>query len=193
MHPKLIEYLLKLRAERIVYVSCNPSTCARDLDLLCHGGEVLYCIHPSAQSIFKSWICDFSRFSFARSDVITVLMRKAGTRWAVITVFAVVDLSVSLENAMLTLWSWCVPERARTASLPARERAASWYVSPYTSCRMRYCFGTQDLNAAVVRLKDRCLTRLTEVRPFRGRVWTLADRPDVLPVLQKCSPCGAEF
>ncbi|KAL2628667.1 hypothetical protein R1flu_013353 [Riccia fluitans] len=39
MHPKLIKYLLKLKARRIVYVSCNPSTCARDLDLLCHGGE----------------------------------------------------------------------------------------------------------------------------------------------------------
>ncbi|CAM6084302.1 unnamed protein product [Calypogeia fissa] len=39
MHPKLIEYLLRLRAQRIIYVSCNPSTCARDLDLLCHGGE----------------------------------------------------------------------------------------------------------------------------------------------------------
>ncbi|BBN09023.1 23S rRNA (uracil1939-C5)-methyltransferase [Marchantia polymorpha subsp. ruderalis] len=39
MHLKLIKFLLNLRARRIVYVSCNPSTCARDLDLLCHGGE----------------------------------------------------------------------------------------------------------------------------------------------------------
>ncbi|KAJ7963132.1 RNA methyltransferase family protein [Quillaja saponaria] len=37
MHMKLIKFLLNLKAPRIVYVSCNPSTCARDLDYLCHG------------------------------------------------------------------------------------------------------------------------------------------------------------
>lgn len=37
MHIKLIKYLLKIKAAHIIYVSCNPATCARDLDYLCHG------------------------------------------------------------------------------------------------------------------------------------------------------------
>lgn len=36
MHIKLIRYLLRIKAPRIIYVSCNPATCARDLDYLCH-------------------------------------------------------------------------------------------------------------------------------------------------------------
>ena len=34
MHPKVVEMLLQLEAPRMVYVSCNPSTQARDLNLL---------------------------------------------------------------------------------------------------------------------------------------------------------------
>lgn len=37
MHMKLIKFLIKLKAPRIVYISCNSATCARDLDYLCHG------------------------------------------------------------------------------------------------------------------------------------------------------------
>ena len=45
MHMKLINFLLKLKASRIVYVSCNPATCARDLDYLCNG-VVRICFLP---------------------------------------------------------------------------------------------------------------------------------------------------
>jgi 23S rRNA (uracil1939-C5)-methyltransferase len=34
MHPKLVQQLIRMRALRLVYVSCNPATQARDLQLL---------------------------------------------------------------------------------------------------------------------------------------------------------------
>lgn len=34
MHEKLVQQLLKMRAKKVVYVSCNPATQARDLQLL---------------------------------------------------------------------------------------------------------------------------------------------------------------
>jgi len=42
MHGKVTEQIRALGARRIVYVSCNPATQARDLGLLCTGGA--YCI-----------------------------------------------------------------------------------------------------------------------------------------------------
>jgi 23S rRNA (uracil1939-C5)-methyltransferase len=34
MHPKVVEQIARLGPERLVYVSCNPQTQARDLALL---------------------------------------------------------------------------------------------------------------------------------------------------------------
>ncbi len=41
MHPKAVEFLLDLAAPRIVYVSCNPATQARDIQLLSEKYKVL--------------------------------------------------------------------------------------------------------------------------------------------------------
>lgn len=41
MHEKMVQQLLKIRAPRIVYVSCNPATQARDLQLLSEAYRVI--------------------------------------------------------------------------------------------------------------------------------------------------------
>ena len=46
VHPKGIEEIIKIKPERIVYVSCNPSTQARDAKLLKQGGYELVKLQP---------------------------------------------------------------------------------------------------------------------------------------------------
>ena len=41
MHPDMVQYLPKLKAKKIVYVSCNPTTQARDVKILCEMGYEL--------------------------------------------------------------------------------------------------------------------------------------------------------
>ncbi len=45
-HPKAIESILKLKAPKLVYVSCSPDTLARDLRRLCDGGYHLVDVTP---------------------------------------------------------------------------------------------------------------------------------------------------
>jgi 23S rRNA (uracil1939-C5)-methyltransferase len=40
MHPKLVQKILEIAAPTVVYVSCNPATQARDLNLLAEKYEV---------------------------------------------------------------------------------------------------------------------------------------------------------
>jgi len=46
MHKKVISSILKLEPERIIYVSCNPSTLARDLKVLCEKDYILEKVQP---------------------------------------------------------------------------------------------------------------------------------------------------
>jgi len=46
MHPKVVEEILGLAPDRIVYVSCNPATQARDAELLCASKYELIKLQP---------------------------------------------------------------------------------------------------------------------------------------------------
>jgi len=46
MHPKVIQQIVKLSPERLVYVSCNPSTQARDAKDLTESGYALQLVQP---------------------------------------------------------------------------------------------------------------------------------------------------
>jgi 23S rRNA (uracil1939-C5)-methyltransferase len=46
MHPKTVNDILELKPSKIVYISCNPATQARDIKLLCTGGYNLIKIRP---------------------------------------------------------------------------------------------------------------------------------------------------
>ena len=46
MHPKLPEKILRLNPQKIIYVSCNPATLARDLKLLCESAFKISRVQP---------------------------------------------------------------------------------------------------------------------------------------------------
>jgi 23S rRNA (uracil1939-C5)-methyltransferase len=45
-HPRALEALLQVAAEKVIYVSCDPASLARDLRVLCQGGYQLREIQP---------------------------------------------------------------------------------------------------------------------------------------------------
>lgn len=46
MHPKTVQAVMALRPEKIIHVSCNPSTLARELAEFCGGGYILKTVQP---------------------------------------------------------------------------------------------------------------------------------------------------
>jgi len=46
IHPKIVNDILNIHPPKIVYISCNPATQARDVKLLCDGGYRLIKVRP---------------------------------------------------------------------------------------------------------------------------------------------------
>lgn len=46
LHPNVVEYLSDIKIEKLIYVSCNPATLARDLKLFCERGYKLSQVQP---------------------------------------------------------------------------------------------------------------------------------------------------
>jgi 23S rRNA (uracil1939-C5)-methyltransferase len=46
LHPKVVEEIIRLGSRRIVYVSCNPATQARDVKIISEGGYRIDAIQP---------------------------------------------------------------------------------------------------------------------------------------------------
>ena len=47
--PRCLDTILKVRPQRLVYVSCDPATLARDLKILREGGYALQAVQPFDQ------------------------------------------------------------------------------------------------------------------------------------------------
>ena len=46
LDPEFVKTLIELVADKIVYVSCNPATCARDCQLIAQAGYELQWVQP---------------------------------------------------------------------------------------------------------------------------------------------------
>lgn len=69
---KCLETMLRMKPERIVYVSCDPATLARDLKILCEGGYELRKVRPVDQfghTTHVETVCLLSKLHEAKHHV----------------------------------------------------------------------------------------------------------------------------
>ncbi len=66
MHPKALDTMLQLGARRIVYVSCNPASLARDGREICSRGYILRSVTPVDMFPHTSHIESIACFEFER-------------------------------------------------------------------------------------------------------------------------------
>ena len=60
IHPKALPKIIGYGAERMVYISCKPTSLARDLDLLIRGGyrvERVKCVDMFPQTVHVETVC----------------------------------------------------------------------------------------------------------------------------------------
>ena len=69
---KCLETILEIRPERVVYVSCDPATLARDLRILADGGYELRKVQPVDQfghTVHVETVCLLSKLSEAKHHI----------------------------------------------------------------------------------------------------------------------------
>ena len=64
IHPKALPKILKYGVDRMVYISCKPTSLARDLELFLENGyrvEKVCCVDQFSQTIHTESVCLLSR------------------------------------------------------------------------------------------------------------------------------------
>lgn len=74
MHPKTVKDILHLMPNKIIYISCNPTTQVRDIKLLCEGGYNLIKLQPVDMFPHTYHIENVALLEATNNDSLTKLM-----------------------------------------------------------------------------------------------------------------------